>query len=187
MTESKAPAPDVAGTGTQLSDQTDPTSVAVNDLSVPELLAGVGTLTAALAYAEYGLHVFPVDHPSQPGCIGAHKPEDPCDGKRGKHPAVAWKTWAATNTPQMIRDAWAKRGGLCNIGIACGPSALVVLDEDEQGALQRWCDARGITLPPTYTVDTGRGRHYYFTWDHEVQRNRQPGESFHRLQDQRAR
>ncbi|SCX27220.1 AAA family ATPase [Mycolicibacterium fluoranthenivorans] len=131
---------------------------------------GVDVLTAALAGAEYGLHVFPVDHPGQPTCVGAHKPENPCDGQRGKHPAVAWSTWAATNTPQMIKDAWAKRGGLCNIGIACGPSGLVVLDEDEQGALQRWCDARGITLPPTYTVDTGRGRHLYFRWDHDVQR-----------------
>lgn len=139
-------------------------------LTVPELPAGVDALTAALAYAEFGLHVFPVDHPGQPMCIGAHKPENPCDGKRGKHPAVAWSTWAATNTPQMIRDAWAKRGGLCNIGIACGPSGLVVLDEDEQGALDAWCGARGITLPPTYTVSTGRGRHLYFCWDHDVQR-----------------
>ena len=70
----------------------------------------------------------------------------------------------------MIDLEWTKHGGLANIAIACGPSNLVVLDEDQLGELDRWCTAHGITLPDTYEVTTGRGRHRYFRWDHSVQR-----------------
>ena len=42
-------------------------------------------------------------------------------------------TWATTVTPLMIDHAWTARGGLANIGIACGPAGLVVLDEDKAG------------------------------------------------------
>jgi len=51
---------------------------------------------SALALYERGLHAFPVDHPHHKKCIGLHSL---CDGHRGKHPAVKWKTWAVTNTP----------------------------------------------------------------------------------------
>jgi Bifunctional DNA primase/polymerase, N-terminal/Protein of unknown function (DUF3987) len=113
-----------------------------------------------------GLHVFPADHPGQPQCIGKHGPHSPCDGKRGKHPAVAFGTWAIAATSQMIDLEWSKHRGIANIAVACGPSQLVVLDEDEAGALDRWCDTNDITLPATYEVTTGRGRHVYFYWDH---------------------
>ena len=129
----------------------------------PDLVA------AALALHKLGLHVFPVDHPDQPDCIGAHA-TTPCDGTRGKHPACKWSTWAAAATDKMIDQAWARRGNLANIGIACGPSNLVVLDEDQAGELDRWCADNGITLPDTYEVTTGRGRHLYFRWDHNTQR-----------------
>jgi hypothetical protein len=119
-----------------------------------------------------GLHVFPVDHPQHPTCIGRHGPTSPCDGNRGKHPAVKWGVWAVTVTPQMIDLEWGKHGGLVNIGIACGPSNLVVLDEDAVGEIARWCDTYGIAgdLHETYTVATARGRHFYFRWDHSAQR-----------------
>ncbi len=127
---------------------------------------------AAHAQLALGLHVFPADHPDQPRCIGLHDPvTSPCDGIRGKHPAVKFGTWAVTVTPQMIDMAWQKHGGLCNVAIACGPSNLVVLDEDERGAVDAWCSNKGITLPPTYEVTTGRrggGRHLYYRWDHTV-------------------
>jgi hypothetical protein len=111
---------------------------------------------------QQGFHVFPLDHPAQPGCIGKHGKTSPCDGDRGKHPAVKWGVWSVTVTAQMIDLEWAKHGGVANIGIACGPSNLVVLDEDRHGELDRWCVAYGIALPVTYTVTTGRGRHLYF-------------------------
>nr|ABP46367.1 hypothetical protein Mflv_3896 [Mycolicibacterium gilvum PYR-GCK] len=117
-----------------------------------------------------GFHVFPTDHPDQRSCIGLHGPNNPCDGHRGKHPAVAWGTWAVNPTPQMIDVAWKDRHGLANIGIACGPSGLVVLDEDGDGEVTRWCVTYGVTLPDTYEVTTGRGRHLYFAWDHTAQR-----------------
>ena len=128
-------------------------------------------LDAALALHKQGLHVFPADHPDQPKCIGLHDPaKSPCDGKRGKHPSVKFATWAVAATPQMIDLAWSRRGGLANIAVACGPSNIVVLDEDEYGELDRWCADYGITLPDTYTVTTARGRHLYFYWDHSTQR-----------------
>src|SRR5271166_3674001 len=117
-----------------------------------------------------GLHVFPVDHPNHPQCIGKHGPDTPCDGQRGKHPAVKWGVWAHTVTPQMIDLEWDKYRGLANIGVACGPSQLVVLDEDAAGEIERWCVTYGITLPDTYTVTTGRGGHLYYRWDHSVTR-----------------
>ncbi len=125
-----------------------------------------GTENTAQRLLGHELHVFPADHPDHKQCIGKHGPDNPCDGKRGKHPAVKWGVWAIAPTPQTISLGWRKHRGACNIGIACGPSSLVVLDEDAAGELQRWCDAHGITLPPTYTVSTGRGNHYYFRWDH---------------------
>jgi len=69
----------------------------------------------------------------------------------------------------MINLEWDKHRGLANIGISCGPSNLVVLDEDAADEIERWCAAYGITLPDTYTVTTGRGRHLYFRWDHTQQ------------------
>lgn len=135
----------------------------------------MSTLTlAATAHAlrERGFHVFPTDHPDHPHCIGKHDPERfPCDGWRGKHPAVKWGTWAVANTTQMIDRGWGRYGGLANIGISCGPSGLVVLDEDAPGELDRWCDTYGLaSLPDTYTVGTGRGEHRYYRWDHTAER-----------------
>jgi len=124
---------------------------------------GDHTRVAAHKLHETGLHVFPVDHPNHAQCIGKHTA---CDGQRGKHPAVSWGTWATTVTPQMIDMEWDKRGGLANIGIACGPSSLLDFDEDENGELTKWTAKYGVTLPPTYQVTTGRGTHYYYSWDH---------------------
>ena len=57
-----------------------------------------GTVANAKAIHDRGLRVFPADHPDQPNCIGKHGPENPCDGIRGKHPAVKWGTWAVAPT-----------------------------------------------------------------------------------------
>jgi hypothetical protein len=117
-----------------------------------------------------GFHVFPADHPDHSECIGRHGPTSPCDGTRGKHPAVKWGVFGVTVTPQMIDLAWGKHDGLANIAVSCGPSGVVVLDEDADGEIERSCVTYGITLPDTYTVTTGRGRHLYFRWDHTTGR-----------------
>jgi Bifunctional DNA primase/polymerase, N-terminal len=126
-----------------------------------------GPLSSALAAAAAGWHVFPC----APG---------------SKRPALRenWQDLATTDRGR-IRDWWARRP--YNIGIACGPSGLVVIDLDvardgpgggdgpREGdgpgprpgldgppsgadALQRLCRAHGQRYPAgTYTVDTPSG------------------------------
>ncbi|MCF6525666.1 bifunctional DNA primase/polymerase [Streptomyces sp. JJ36] len=118
---------------------------------------------AALAAAERGWHVFPL----APG---------------GKRPAVkAWEQRATTD-PDRIARCWAV--GDHNVGIATGPSALVVVDLDTpkpgEAAPAEWrlpgitagadvlaalAERHGQPYPhDTYTVRTaGGGAHLYFT------------------------
>ncbi len=120
-------------------------------------------LRSALAAALSGWHVFPC-------AVG------------GKRPALRgnWQD-LATTSPGQIREWWAHAP--YNIGIACGPSGLVVIDldmphdegdEDAAGALFPLSGAdilsglasqRGERYPGgTYTVDTPSGGcHLYFS------------------------
>ncbi|MGW6505112.1 bifunctional DNA primase/polymerase [Nonomuraea angiospora] len=103
---------------------------------------------------------------------------------RHKRPLRGFTGWEqhATNYPDRIHNLW-KRGPF-NIGIACGPSGLVVLDLDvpqaEEEPPPAWaqpgvhdgadilallCEDAGQPLPlETFTVRTRRGGlHLYFT------------------------
>jgi hypothetical protein len=125
--------------------------------------AGNPLLAAALAYAGRGWHVFPL----RGGC---------------KRPAVRDWEHRATTDPARIARCWA--AGEFNIGIACGPSGLVVLDLDAAKPGERppapWnlpgisdgadafallCEHAGQPCPAgTYTVTTpSGGQHLYFT------------------------
>jgi hypothetical protein len=117
-------------------------------------------LAAARAARSRGWRPFPLDHPAHPHCIGAHQ-NVPCDGQRGKHPTGGWATQAASAPTDGMLHLWFS-GELHNVGIACGPSGLVVLDEDELNALSKLAAKLGHTLPKTYRVRTARGWHYYF-------------------------
>jgi Bifunctional DNA primase/polymerase, N-terminal len=121
-------------------------------------------LRFALAAAMHGWHVFP--------CAAG-----------GKRPALRgnWQD-LATTSPDQIRDWWARAP--YNIGIACGPSGLVVVDLDlphaveadaeaDEGALfplsgadilSRLARQHGERYPGgTYIVDTPSGGcHLYF-------------------------
>ncbi|MEU0830484.1 bifunctional DNA primase/polymerase [Streptomyces sp. NPDC005969] len=128
-------------------------------------------LAAALDAAERGWHVLPLrpadKRPALHGesvcpligdCAGGHR---------------KWEDRATTD-PDRIRRAWADRP--FNIGIATGPSRLVVVDLDMPkpnsskgtpsgattfGAL---CERAGQPLPTTYRTRTASGGHHlYFT------------------------
>jgi hypothetical protein len=127
--------------------------------------ADTALLRSALAAARHGWHVFP--------CAA--------DGKR---PALRgnWQD-LATTSPDQIRDWWTRAP--YNIGIACGPSGLVVVDldlphdvdVDEERAdgalfplsgadiLSRLAQQHGERYPSgTYVVDTPSGGcHLYFS------------------------
>lgn len=115
-------------------------------------------LTAALAAAARGWQVFPV--------VPA-----------GKTPAIKGWQQLATSDEQQIRRWW--RGFAMNIGVATGPSGLVVVDLDQSGghaAPERFAGARhgldvlarlaaeaGADMPTnTYTVSTPGGLHLYY-------------------------
>ncbi|GHH63721.1 hypothetical protein GCM10017673_05130 [Streptosporangium violaceochromogenes] len=129
---------------------------------------GNDQLRYALAAAARGWHVFPV-------------------AARDKPPARGFTDWEtnATTDPATIRRWWARAPW--NVGIACGPSGLVVVDLDtpkpgkeglrppppwdlpgvNEGAdvLALICERAGQPLPfETFTVRTRRGgTHLYYT------------------------
>jgi hypothetical protein len=99
----------------------------------------------ALAYAEAGLAVFPVNG------------KTPFKGSRG--------VYDASTDPARIREMWARRPG-ANIAIACGvASGIVVVDDDsdearaELAALER----QHGPLPETPKSRTRRGHHRYLS------------------------
>lgn len=125
--------------------------------------ADIGTaVDAAHHYRDRGWRPFPLDHPDLPACAGLHT-RSQCEGgeKRGKHPVVAFGVAAATEAPDKLLEWWFGQGPR-NIGIACGPSGLVVIDEDELNALAKLAADLGQDLPKTYRVRTARGWHWYF-------------------------
>ena len=106
-----------------------------------------------------GAFVFTVDHPGLAKCAGAHRPGQPCDGTRGKHPCGRWSR-DSTASPEVIRAALSR--GLRNLGIDCGKSGLLVVDEDRPGAFESYAASAGHVVPVTFMVITGKGRHVYF-------------------------
>jgi hypothetical protein len=118
---------------------------------------------AALTAVGRGWRVFPVE----PG---------------GKRPAVDRWEQRATADPEYVSSAWSGRWSGYNVGVACGPSRLIVVDLDRHGELpQDWCALPGVVdgldvfaqllewagesrLPETYWMATPSGGwHYYFT------------------------
>lgn len=128
-------------------------------------------LTAALTAAERGWHVFPLrpgtKRPALHGeaaCPGT----GPCAAEHRK-----WEQRATTD-PERIRATWAH--GAFNVGIATGPSGLVVVDLDmpkDKGSsdtpcgaatFAALCERAGKAVPDTYRTRTASGgEHLYFT------------------------
>lgn len=80
---------------------------------------------------------------------------------KGKRPVAKWQEFQDRRpTDEEIFD-WFGSGSL-NIGIVTGKiSGITVLDCDSAEAEAL---ARKMGLPPTPTVKTGRGRHFYFKY-----------------------
>ncbi|MFD3973277.1 bifunctional DNA primase/polymerase [Streptomyces cyaneofuscatus] len=128
-------------------------------------------LAVTLEAAERGWHVFPLrPRDKRPALHG----ETACPGTgdcAGGH--RKWEQRATTD-PDRIRKAWS--AGAFNVGLATGPSGLVVVDldpvkaKDPKGtpdgvtALQALCERAGQTVPATYRTRTASGGHHlYFT------------------------
>ena len=104
---------------------------------------------AALAYAARGWHVFPC----RPGG------KEPL-GKLAPHGVKD-----ATTDPEQIRRWWTACPD-ANVGVACGKSALVVVDCDGAegvATFAAWAEANDVALGDVPCAATPRGgRHYYF-------------------------
>ncbi|MER5223080.1 bifunctional DNA primase/polymerase [Streptomyces flaveus] len=130
-------------------------------------------LSAALHAAARGWHV----HPLRPGGKGSALHGERTCPKTGEC-AAGHRKWEqrATTDPERIRAAWT--AGAFNVGIATGPSGLVVVDLDvpkekngegssdaPDGATSfaALCERAGQSWPTTYTVRTpSGGMHLYF-------------------------
>ncbi|MGI8446595.1 MAG: DNA polymerase [Streptosporangiaceae bacterium] len=145
--------------------------------------AAASLLDAALCCAARGWRVFPVrPRAKKPPAFPDHKAED-CAGTdpRCRSGHQGWEPRATTNADRIER-AWARTP--YNIGIATGPSGLIVIDLDTpkpgevpppewalpgitSGAdvLAALCERHGQPWPAeTFTVRTRRGGlHLYFT------------------------
>ncbi|MEU4371830.1 bifunctional DNA primase/polymerase, partial [Micromonospora chersina] len=128
-------------------------------------------LTAALAHAARGWHVFPLRPDDKRPAFPDHTADD-CTGRdpRCRTGHVGWEARATTD-PDRIRRAWTARP--YGIGLACGPSGLVVVDLDTRkdgtagptglDTLTDLAAQHGAGIDPTYTVTTGRGgTHLYY-------------------------
>lgn len=128
-------------------------------------------LHAALKAAERGWHVIPLRPGDKPPALHG---ETRCP--RTGDCTTGHRKWEqrATTDPDRIRTAWA--AGLFNVGIATGPSGLVVVDLDMPKpkepkstpsgvtTFKALCERAGQPIPNTYRTRTARGgQHLYFT------------------------
>lgn len=149
---------------------------------------GPPLLSAALAYAARGWRVFPLIPATKRPATPGHREAD-CDrtDPRCRAGHTGWQDRATTD-PDRITRAWTGRA--YGIGIACGPSRLLVIDTDtpKTGApvpapwRDRPAGQRPVTgedvlaalaaehrgpLPPTWTVTTpSSGVHRYYALNH---------------------
>lgn len=124
-------------------------------------------LAAALDYANRGWRVFPLRPgtkkpatPNHPAHLCDHTDPKCADGHTG------WEQRATTD-PDRITKAWTTKP--YGIGIACGPSRLLVIDLDTAtdggpSGIDTWTRlATPQPLDATYTVDTpSGGQHRYY-------------------------
>ena len=101
---------------------------------------------AAAEYGAQGIAVMP--------CIERGK--KPALPRTGKEHAVA-----STDVDQIRR--WWTTNPNYNIGIACTPNRLAVIDIDGDAGIE-WILEHQMPMPATWTAITARGFHYYYRW-----------------------
>ncbi|MFD6759129.1 bifunctional DNA primase/polymerase [Streptomyces roseolus] len=126
-------------------------------------------LRHALAAAERGWHVFPLRPGTKRPALHSEARCPRTGACAGGH--VKWEERATTD-PERITRAWAQAP--FNIGLATGPSGLVVVDLDmpKDGAagptgaevFAALCERAGQPVPATFRAGTASGgQHLYFT------------------------
>ncbi|MGW3394057.1 bifunctional DNA primase/polymerase [Streptomyces hydrogenans] len=132
------------------------------------LTATPATLQAALDAAARGWAVFPLRPGTKRPALHGESRCPRSGACAGGH--VKWETRATTH-PERITRAWTR--GPFNVGVATGPSRLVVVDLDvpKDGAVgptgaevfAALCERTGQPLPQTYRAGTASGgQHLYF-------------------------
>ncbi|MFE4514213.1 bifunctional DNA primase/polymerase [Kitasatospora sp. NPDC056783] len=141
-------------------------------------MTGNPLLTAALAVAERVWRVFPLAPGSKYPALHGEKDCPRTGACQTTH--LGWEQ-RATADPDTIRRAW--QVAPYNVGLACGPSGVVVVDldvpkhrrdlppakwtgrgiTDGRDVLAALCEQHGQAWPRTFEVRTGRGgAHLYF-------------------------
>ncbi|MGA5017575.1 bifunctional DNA primase/polymerase [Streptomyces griseoincarnatus] len=134
-------------------------------------------LNAALEAAERGWHVFPLRPGTKRPALHGERActrTGPCATRHLK-----WEQRATTD-PDRIRAAWSRAS--FNVGIATGPSGLLVVDLDTPehkgnadapcgaATFAALCERAGHVVPTTYRVRTASGgTHLYFSTPDGVQ------------------
>ncbi|HEV8339584.1 MAG TPA: bifunctional DNA primase/polymerase [bacterium] len=139
-------------------------------LPLDPLTRKTSNLDASLDYLRKGLSIFPVHAPGMDlsllpkhirSRVDANSPNY-SERDVGKVPLVKWKPYESRlPTETEIRRWWTQWPG-ANIGLVTGKiSRVVVVDADSPEAIaliERWAEGAAPK------VETGRGRHYYFTY-----------------------
>lgn len=119
-------------------------------------------LAAAVAYAEWGLHVFPCHTVSSSGLCTCGKKD--CSSP-AKHPLARRGFLDGTTDARIILN-WDEiyGAGRWNLAVATGAvSGVIVLDIDGETGMQTYRLLSGTrSLPETWIVVTPRGWHVYF-------------------------
>ena len=102
--------------------------------------------SAAVEYGDQGIAVMP--------CVENGK--KPALSRTGKEHSIA------VNDSDQIQQWWTKNPQY-NIGIACTPNRLAVIDIDGEAGVT-WIHENALPMPQTWTAVTGRGHHYYYRW-----------------------
>ncbi len=116
---------------------------------------------AALAYARRGLYVFPMHSVDAMGACSCHRS---CGRDAGKHPRIMdWERQATTQSERI--HLWWTRWPRANVGLALGPSRLVVIDVDPRNggeASHRALCSRLGAYRTIRSLTGGGGSHDYF-------------------------